>query len=209
VFRDRVVLDVVATGVTLFFSFVGLIKLCSRTPCPPSPSALRSPSPLTSRYPARINQVSGAKDSPLYTITFKGYTGSTNVPLSSLRPHDPNAPIPKPAQPKKTEVTDREREKKKKKGEKWMATQKAQADEARAVQHSWQKFGKKAAKKGIHIAGLEGKSVFRTSDSAYSEYRVCERQLTLLGRVGVVNSGKGMTAYERMGKHKYEKALDE
>lgn len=123
---------------------------------------------LTSRYPARINQVSGAKDSPLYTITFKGYTGSTNVPLSSLRPHDPTAPIPNP-QPKRPELTDREKEKKKKKGEKWMASQKAQSDEARAVQHSWQKFGKKAAKKGIHIAGLEGKSVFRTSDSAHSE----------------------------------------
>lgn len=124
-------------------------------------------------YPARINQVIGSQDSPLYTITFKGYSGSTNVPLSSLRPHDPNAPIPKPAPPKRThdDLSEREKEKKKKKGEKWMATQKAQADEAKAVQNSWQKFGKKASKKGIHIAGLEGKSVFRTSDSAQGDFK--------------------------------------
>jgi survival-of-motor-neuron-related-splicing factor 30 len=88
----------------------------------------------------------------------------------SLRPHDPTAPIPVPVNNKrKEELSDRAKEKKKAKGEKWMASQKEKADEARAVQNSWQKFGKKAAKKGIHIAGLEGKSVFRTGDSAASE----------------------------------------
>lgn len=125
-----------------------------------------------SSYPARINQVVGSQDSPLYTITFKGYSSSTNVPLSSLKPHDPSAPIPTP-QPQKRrhdQLSDREKEKKKKKGEKWMASQKEKADEAKKVQNDWQKFGKKAQKKGIHIAGLEGKSVFRTSDSVHGEY---------------------------------------
>lgn len=105
----------------------------------------------------------------MYTITFKGYTSSTNVPLSSLRPHDPTAPIPKP-QKRQNDLSEREKEKKKLKGEKWMEKQRARADEAKGRQNSWQKFGKKAAKKGIHIAGLEGKSVFQTPDNPYGEW---------------------------------------
>jgi survival-of-motor-neuron-related-splicing factor 30 len=123
-------------------------------------------SKLINRYPARISAVVGSKETPLYTITFKGYSSSTNVPLSQLRPHDPNAPIPQPVQKRKVEEpTEREKEKKKAKGEKWMEKQQARADEAKGKQSAWAKFGKKAQKKGIHIAGLEGKSVFKTSDS--------------------------------------------
>ncbi|KAL1412428.1 hypothetical protein Q8F55_000173 [Vanrija albida] len=145
-------------------------------------------------YPARINGVVGSKDSPLYTITFKGYSSSTNVPVTSLRPHDPTAPIPQPVERKRQheDLSEREKEKKKKKGEKWMESQKAKSEEARGKQNAWEKFGKKAQKKGIFIAGLEGKSVFRTSESA-------------TGRVGVYNSGKPMTDYERVGKHKFER----
>lgn len=124
-------------------------------------------------YPAKINAVVGSHDSPLYTITFKGYTTSTNVPLAALRPHDPSAPIPTPVAAKRpqqhADLSDRDKERKKKKGEKWMATQKAKADDARGKQNDWQKFGKKAAKKGIHIAGLEGKSVFKTNDNPAGE----------------------------------------
>jgi survival-of-motor-neuron-related-splicing factor 30 len=88
------------------------------------------------------------------------------VPQSSLRPHDPSAPIPQPVQKRKPEEpSEREKEKKKAKGEKWMEKQQARADEAKEKKSAWEKFGKKAQKKGIHIAGLEGKSVFKTSDS--------------------------------------------
>lgn len=118
------------------------------------------------RYPARISAVMGSQDSPLYTITFKGYSSSINVPLSQLRPHDPNAPIPEPVNKRKPEEpTEREKEKKKAKGDKWMEKQQARSDEAKSKKSAWEKFGKKASKKGIHIAGLEGKSVFKTSDS--------------------------------------------
>jgi survival-of-motor-neuron-related-splicing factor 30 len=107
---------------------------------------------LTARYPAKINAVAGSQDNPLYTITFKGYSSTTTVPVGSLRPHDPNAPIP--VQKRKVEeLSEREKEKKKKKGEKWMETQKAQADEVKDKKNAWEKFGKKAAKKGIHISG--------------------------------------------------------
>jgi survival-of-motor-neuron-related-splicing factor 30 len=34
-----------------------------------------------------------------------------------------------------------------------METQKAQADEVKDKKNAWEKFGKKAAKKGIHISG--------------------------------------------------------
>ena len=105
------------------------------------------------RYPARISAVTGSQESPLYTITFKGYTSSTNVPLSSLKPHDPNAPIPQPQKRVVEELSEKDKEKKKKKGEKWMETQKAKADEVKGKKQAWEKFGKKAHKKGIHISG--------------------------------------------------------
>lgn len=111
---------------------------------------------LTNRYPAKINAVIGSADSPLYTITFKGYTSSTNVPLSSLKPHDPNAPIPTPQPSNKRaheSLSEKEKDKKKKKGEKWMATQTARTEDMRDKKTAWDKFGKKAQKKGIHISG--------------------------------------------------------
>ena len=105
-------------------------------------------------YPAKINAVTGSQDSPLYTITFKGYSSSTNVPLSSLKPHDPSAPIPQPQKRAAApELSEREKEKKKKKGEKWMEGQKARADDMKEKKTAWDKFGKKASKKGIHISG--------------------------------------------------------
>ena len=103
-------------------------------------------------YPAKINAVTGSQDKPQYSITFKGYSSSTNVDLAALRPHDPSAPIPRPEK-RKPELTEREKEKKKKKGEKWMDTQKAKADDMKDRKNAWDKFGKKAQKKGIHISG--------------------------------------------------------
>jgi len=108
------------------------------------------------RYPARISAVTGSQESPLYTITFKGYSSSTNVPLSSLKPHDPNAPIPQPQKRKVEELSEKDKEKKKKKGEKWMESQKAKSEEVKGKKQAWEKFGKKAQKKGIHISGCVG-----------------------------------------------------
>lgn len=118
---------------------------------------------LHCRYPARISAVVGSADSPLYTITFKGYSSSTNVPLSSLRPHDPTAPIPNPQATKRghEELSEREKEKKKKKGEKWMANQNAKTEEVREKKAAWEKFGKKAQKKGIHISGWVDRPIVR------------------------------------------------
>ena len=109
---------------------------------------------MSCSYPARVNAVTGSHDKPIYNITFKGYTSSSvNVDLASLKPHDPNAPIPKPEKRRAEQLTDREKEKKKKKGEKWMESQSAKADDMKDKKNAWDKFGKKAQKKGIHISG--------------------------------------------------------
>lgn len=72
-----------------------------------------------------------------------------------MRPYDPVAAAAIQPSTKRSadEMTDKEKEKKKKKGEKWMETQKARADEVKDKKNAWEKFGKKAAKKGIHISG--------------------------------------------------------
>jgi len=53
------------------------------------------------------------------------------------------------------------------------------------------KFAKKGEKKGIAIAGMQGTSIFKSPDNP-------------TGRVGVTGSGKGMTTYTQMGKHKFQ-----
>jgi len=61
-------------------------------------------------------------------------------------------------------------------------------------QAAWQKFAKKGEKKGVVIAGLQGKSIFQTPDNPH-------------GRVGVTGSGKGMSDPVQRIKHKF--AADE
>lgn len=62
-------------------------------------------------------------------------------------------------------MSEKEKEKKKKKGEKWMETQKARADEVKDKKSAWDKFGKKAQKKGIHISG------YVTNKDRYRDFR--------------------------------------
>ncbi|EEB96404.1 hypothetical protein MPER_04470 [Moniliophthora perniciosa FA553] len=88
----------------------------------------------------------------------------------------------------KQEEEDRER--KKKKNEKKLEVRAAKAKEQTAKQATWQKFTKKSEKKGVHIAGVAGTSIFKTPDNP-------------LGKVGVTGSGKGMTSVTAPGKHKF------
>jgi survival-of-motor-neuron-related-splicing factor 30 len=117
------------------------------------------------RYPARISAVAGSTDSPTFTITFKGYSTSTTVPHSSLRPHDPFAPIPVPVTtkrktPEEIKREERENEKKRKKGERWAETQNEREKDVKGKMSAWQNFGKKAQKKGINISGCVQAGVF-------------------------------------------------
>lgn len=140
---------------------------------------------------------------------------------------------PDPVKRKADEMDEREKEKKKKKNEKWTSTMTARTEETVQKKNAWESFGKKAAKKGVKIGGyvpfvslrfsiprnsallghfhpslthsrsltplfisthpysLQGKSIFRTPDNP-------------MGKVGVVGSGQGVTAYEQRGKHKFQ-----
>ena len=84
-------------------------------------------------------------------------------------------------------------------------------------QNSWQKFAKKANKKGIHIAGSEGKSIFKTPDNPYGRgtfnYRIFNIGCYLLMFffiVGVTGSGKPMTEQKTVrDKHVFLPTLDD
>ena len=58
-----------------------------------------------------------------------------------------------------------ERERKKKKNEKKLEVKAAKAKEQTEKQATWQKFAKKSEKKGIHIAGVAGTSIFKTPEN--------------------------------------------
>jgi len=76
-----------------------------------------------------------------------------------------------------------EKEKKRRKNEKKVENKEAKAAEQVSKQQAWQSFAKKGVKKGINIPGVSGESMFKSPDNPY-------------GKVGVVGSGHGMTAYK-------------
>ncbi|KAH7104588.1 hypothetical protein BKA62DRAFT_692716 [Auriculariales sp. MPI-PUGE-AT-0066] len=121
--------------------------------------------PATSWYPGRIVSVGGAVEKRVYSVV-----QGTKRKLSKEE--------------------EEERERKKKRNEKKLEVRATKAKEQNEKQSSWQKFTKKAEKKGIVIAGSQGTSIFKTPENAH-------------GKVGVTNSGKGMTAYSDRVKHKY------
>ncbi|KAK9900221.1 hypothetical protein P389DRAFT_192507 [Cystobasidium minutum MCA 4210] len=67
---------------------------------------------------------------------------------------------------------------------------KTRVAEQNSRQSSWQSFAKKSTKKGVHIPGVKGESLFKTPDNPY-------------GRVGVTGSGKGMTSYAAKQRVKF------
>lgn len=143
-------------------------------------------------YPARINSVAGSAQRRVYSIVFKGYNTTEQVEASSLKslPPSHNNLLPS-AKRKVKEEEDEEKERKRKKNEKKLETRAAKAKEQLQKQATWQKFAKKSEKKGVHIAGMAGTSIFKTPDNP-------------LGRVGVTGSGRGMTEYQAKGKHKFD-----
>jgi len=148
-------------------------------------------------YPARITSLGGSSDNRVYSIVFKGYNTTELVKASEIKPLPTNtygnpygsAALSATSNKRKlTKAEEEEREKKKKKNEKKVEAKAAKAKEQMAKQQTWQKFAKKAEKKGVTIAGVTGTSIFKTPDNP-------------LGRVGVTGSGKGMTDAPTRGKH--------
>ncbi|KAI0639760.1 hypothetical protein C8Q77DRAFT_1152712 [Trametes polyzona] len=145
-------------------------------------------------YPARIASVGGSADNRVYSIVFKGYNNTELVNASQIKPLPANYQGPTASASNKRKLSkaeEEEREKKKKKNEKKLEVKAAKAKEQQEKQQSWQKFAKKSEKKGIHIAGVTGTSIFKTPDNP-------------LGKVGVTGSGKGMTGVAPRTKHKFE-----
>jgi len=157
-------------------------------------------------YPARVASVGGSTENRQYSVVFKGYNSTELVNATQIKPLPSNysstAAGPNGAggsgvgaKRKLTKVEEEEREKKKKKNEKKLENKAAKAKEQTAKQATWQKFAKKSEKKGVHIAGVAGTSIFKTPENP-------------LGRVGVTGSGKGMTEVKLPGKHKFDQSQD-
>lgn len=150
-------------------------------------------------YPARITSLGGSTENRVYSIVFKGYNTTELVKASEIKALPPNYAATAPSASNKRKLTkaeEEEREKKKKKNEKKLEVKAAKAKEQTQKQATWQKFAKKSEKKGVHIAGVSGTSIFKTPDNP-------------LGRVGVTGSGKGMTEVASRGKHKFVPKEDE
>ncbi|KAI0721281.1 hypothetical protein C8T65DRAFT_735297 [Cerioporus squamosus] len=156
-------------------------------------------------YPARIASVGGSADNRVYSVVFKGYNNTELVNAGQVKALPANYSGAMAggggsggagSKRKLSKAEEEEREKKKKKNEKKLEVRAAKAKEQQEKQHSWQKFAKKSEKKGIHIAGVSGTSIFKTPENP-------------MGRVGVTGSGKGMTEVAPRTKHKFEVVDDD
>lgn len=120
-------------------------------------------------YPARINSVGGSAENRVYSIVFKGYNSTEMVKSSEIKPLPPNynntTTAPSVNKRKLSKKEEEERDKKKKKNEKKLEVKAAKAKEQNHKQATWQKFAKKSEKKGVHIAGVAGTSIFKTPDN--------------------------------------------
>ena len=120
-------------------------------------------------YPARITSVGGSSDNPVYSIVFKGYNTTELVKASEVKVMPANynhaATAPAAGKRKLTKAEEEEKERKKKKNEKKVEAKAAKAKEQTNKQHEWQKFAKKAEKRGVNIAGVSGTSIFKTPDN--------------------------------------------
>lgn len=172
-------------------------------------------------YPARIASVGGSVDNRVYTIVFKGYNTTELVSSSSIKAvpanyqaaNNPYLSSSTTNKRKLTKVEEEERERKKKKNEKKLEVRAQKAKEQNEKQATWKKFAKKSEKKGIHIAGVAGTSIFKTPENPLGK-GMFSSSLGTTGFlvasltnpcfvVGVTGSGKGMTAVAAPQKHKF------
>jgi survival of motor neuron-related-splicing factor 30 len=119
-------------------------------------------------YPARITSVGGSADNRVYSIVFKGYNTTELVKATEIKALPANYATMAPSSSNKRKLTkaeEEERERKKKKNEKKLESKAAKAKEQTQKQATWQKFAKKSEKKGVHIAGVAGTSIFKTPDN--------------------------------------------
>ena len=172
-------------------------------------------------YPARIASVGGSVENRVYTVVFKSYNTTELVSSSSIKALPANHqavtnPYLSSASNKRkpTKVEEEERERKRKKNEKKLEVRAQKAKEQNQKQATWQKFAKKSEKKGVHIAGVAGTSIFKTPDNPLGKGMFSSPSQRILrdaflSQVGVTGSGKGMTAVAAPQKHKFSADDDE
>ncbi|GAA6057223.1 hypothetical protein JCM3770_003270 [Rhodotorula araucariae] len=166
-------------------------------------------------YPARITSISGPADQPVYTVVYRGYdTTPEVVAASEVRPL--NKWDAKEAKEREAAAAgekrkalgggaagelgkdDLDKERKRRKNEKKAETQKAKAEEASSKAKSWQSFAKKSTKKGVHIPGVAGGSMFRSPDDMMPN-----------AKVGVVGGGRGVTANQQRKRQTFRDGGDD
>jgi len=124
-------------------------------------------------YPARIASVGGSADNRAYTVIFKSYNTTELVNSSSIKAlpanhqavNNPYLSSTSSNKRKPTQMEEEEKERKRKKNEKKLEVRAQKAKEQNQKQATWQKFAKKSEKKGVHIAGVAGTSIFKTPDN--------------------------------------------
>ncbi len=119
-------------------------------------------------YPARVTSVGGSAEKRVYSVVFKGYNNTELLDGNSIKTLPPNYsrdPKASTLKRKLTKEEEEERDRKKKKNEKKAGDRAAKAKEQNQKQASWQKFTKKAERKGVVIAGVAGTSIFKTPDN--------------------------------------------
>ena len=127
-------------------------------------------------YPAKIASISGSDDNRVYSVIFKGYDNTEIVPQADVKPLSESR-----KRALEREQEEAEKDRKRRRNEKKAESRQQKTAEQGARQKTWQSFTKKATKKGVHIPGVEGASMFASPDNPH-------------GKVGVVGSGKGMTS---------------
>jgi len=139
-------------------------------------------------YPARIASVGGSVENRVYTVVFKSYNTTEVVNSSAIKPLPANYQAPNnpylslvSTKRKLTQVEEEERERKKKKNEKKLEVRAQKAKEQNEKQATWKKFAKKSEKKGIHIAGVAGTSIFKTPDNPLGKGMLFSSSIPLVG----------------------------
>ncbi|GAA5941967.1 hypothetical protein JCM3775_004301 [Rhodotorula graminis] len=165
-------------------------------------------------YPARITSITGPADQPIYTVVYRGYDTPESCSAGDVRPlskwdakeakereaqqQGDKRKLMSAAGPAELSKDDVEKERKRRKNEKKAETQKAKAEEASSKAKSWQSFAKKGTKKGVHIPGVAGGSMFRSPDDGNPN-----------AKVGVVGGGRGITQNTQRKRQTFQEGGDD
>ncbi|GAA5907896.1 hypothetical protein JCM8208_001979 [Rhodotorula glutinis] len=162
-------------------------------------------------YPARITSITGPAAEPIYTVVYRGYDTPEVCSAGDMRPlnkWDAKEAKEREAQQQgdkrklmsapELSKDDLEKERKRRKNEKKAETQKAKAEEASSKAKSWQSFAKKGTKKGVHIPGVAGGSIFRSPDDGNPN-----------AKVGVVGGGRGITQNSQRKRQTFQDGGDD